>query len=328
MKYSIQPRSARGINAGTKAVKDTSSILNQSGYIPFLVGSNYNGNHLYRAFILLYDLFRLFLKATKEDVYFIQWPYYNYFMPLFYWVVKKKCKRIQLLVHDINSLRPEAHGKWDFVFFRMSELIIVHSNAMKEYLLSNDIPENKIRVLTSFDYLTEDKITAKRTNSNEIVYAGNLKKSHFLKQISVGDFNLVINCYGKKVGGLGKGLMYKNVFAPENVSILEGSWGLVWDGDSLDGCIGEFGDYMKYNAPHKLSLYIVAELPVIIWEQSAMANYVLEKGLGITISSIREIEKKINCISDENYKKIVSNVKVEAENLRSGNHLKKCLLDC
>lgn len=323
MKYSIQPRSAEGINAGTKAVKDVSVILNRKGYMPFFVGSYYNGNHFYRVIILLYDLIRLYFKSKQEDVFFIQWPYYNYFMPLFYLIVKNKCKRIQLLAHDINSLRGEVHGKWDFKFFRMAEMIIVHSESMKSYLVDNGIDSNKIRILTSFDYLTNDIIKFNRKNSNVVVYAGNLKKSTFLTSIP-DDIGITINCYGKaisRINDFSKSIVYKTSFQPEKVSILDGSWGLVWDGLSLDTCVGDFGDYLKYNSPHKLSLYIVSELPLIVWESSALSSYVKEKGLGITISSIKEIKERISIITDEEYDRILRNVKKESEILRSGGHL-------
>ena len=325
MRYSIQPRTAEGINAGTKAVKDVSEILNNEGYRPFYVGSNYNGNHLYRFYILVYDLCRLLIEAKKEDIFFIQWPYYNYLMLFFYLVVKCKCRKIQILAHDINSLRNERHSFWDFKFFRMAQLIIVHSEAMKKYLVQEGIETKVIRILTCFDYLTEDKIEKTRNKSKEIVYAGNLKKSKFLKQIQDKSLNLNINCYGKRCGKLGKGLTYKGSFKPEKVSMLDGGWGLVWDGDSLDGCVGEFGNYLQYNAPHKLSLYIVSELPIIIWNKSAMAEYVEKKGLGFTISSIREIHDKINNISEVEYQNMLIKVKKEAITLRTGGHLKKCL---
>lgn len=325
MKYSIQPRSVEGFHAGTKAVKDVSKILNEENYNPFFVGSNYNGNHLYRLIILVYDLIRLYIKAKKDDVFFIQWPYYNYLMPVFYWVVKKRCRRIQLLAHDINSLRNGFHGSWDFDFFRLSEVIIVHSDTMKDYLKNNGIDNNKIWVLTSFDYLTNDKISVCRKNSAEIAYAGNLRKSTFLHKINTLDSCIKINCYGKKVSNLPSGLNYVCAFSPENVSVLEGAWGLVWDGESLDSCTGTFGDYLKYNAPHKLSLYIVAEMPVIIWKESALAEYVESKGIGILISSIYEIENRIHRISDEDYSQMIQNVRKESQVLRNGGHLRNIL---
>ena len=156
-----------------------------------------------------------------------------------------------------------------------------------------------------------------------VVYAGNLKKSTFLKSIP-DDIGITINCYGRaisRINEFSKSIVYKTSFQPENVSILDGSWGLVWDGLSLDTCVGDFGDYLKYNSPHKLSLYIVSELPLIVWESSALSSYVKEKGIGITISSIKEIKERISIITDEEYDRILRNVKKESEILRSGGHL-------
>lgn len=325
MRYSIQPRSANGINAGTKAVKDASSILNKNGYHPFFVGSNYNGNHIYRLLILIYDLTRFFIKAKKDDVFFIQWPYYNYLMPIFYTIVKTRCKKVQLLAHDINSIRNLSSGKWDLRFLKLAELIIVHSEAMKDYLVGMGVDANKMKILSTFDYLTGDKIVLKRHNSNIIAYAGNLEKSLFLQKLSNKNLSIVINCYGKKHKRLSNDLVYKGSFKPENVSAIEGAWGLVWDGDSMDGCKGVYGNYLKFNSPHKLSLYIVAEIPIIIWKEAALAQYVIEKQIGITISSLDEIYSKISSVDSEKYESFIVNLKKESEELRAGQHLQRCL---
>lgn len=48
------------------------------------------------------------------------------------------------------------------------------------------------------------------------------------------------------------------------IATAEGEYGLVWYGSSLEGGVGPEGEYLQYNAPHKLSLYIRCGLPVII----------------------------------------------------------------
>ena len=55
---------------------------------------------------------------------------------------------------------------------------------------------------------------------------------------------------------------------------MEGNWGLVWDGNSIDTCSGNFGEYLRLNAPFKFSLYLAAKRPVVVWRESAMAEYV------------------------------------------------------
>ena len=43
---------------------------------------------------------------------------------------------------------------------------------------------------------------------------------------------------------------------------------------------GEAGQYVRYNNPHKLSLYLSSGLPVVIWENAAEAEFVKRYGLG------------------------------------------------
>ena len=83
---------------------------------------------------------------------------------------------------------------------------------------------------------------------------------------------------------------YKGAFLPNEIpSKLEGSFGLVWDGDSTDGCNGASGDYIRYNNPHKLSLYISSCLPVIVWSQAAIADFVRQHNIGFCVDKLIDI---------------------------------------
>ena len=54
-------------------------------------------------------------------------------------------------------------------------------------------------------------------------------------------------------------------FLPDELpSALEGSFGLVWDGDSSKTCSGVFGEYLRYNNSHKASLYLASGFPIIV----------------------------------------------------------------
>lgn len=78
---------------------------------------------------------------------------------------------------------------------------------------------------------------------------------------------LQINAYGNHFdqSKAEKALCYKGSFHPDVLpGILEGDFGLVWDGISAQSCIGNTGEYLKYNDPHKTSLYIASGIPVIV----------------------------------------------------------------
>ena len=65
----------------------------------------------------------------------------------------------------------------------------------------------------------------------------------------------------------GRGLSLEDI-------VQEGNLGLIWDGasDSSDEDIG-MKNYTRYNNPHKLSCYMAAGLPVIVWEKSAISKF-------------------------------------------------------
>ena len=116
---------------------------------------------------------------------------------------------------------------------------------------------------------------------------------------------------------------YCGRFTPDNVSYIKGGWGLVWDGDSLETCSGEKGEYLRYNSSHKISLYLAAGIPLVIWDQSSLAKWIKDKNIGICIHNISELEPLIQNTSDDEYKKMVYNVLEISKDIRNGFFLKK-----
>lgn len=329
-KYTIQHRPVKiaAYNAGSKPVNDVCTILSKEGYTPLFYKWIYSNNLFGKIAREMYQ--RIYLSKIKNtlkdgDLVLIQFPFVFKYLKNLYKIIVAKHVIIYVLVHDIDVLRGTGNSNWAKNFPPHPTRIIVHTEQMKQYLVNIGFKGYDIRILTSFDYLTNEEIKNPRKKSKEVVFAGNLAKTPFLENISPANLGLTINCYGKQVDNLASGLIYKSAFKPENVSIIEGSWGLVWDGDSVDSCSGPMGNYQKYNSPHKLSLYIVAHLPIIIWEQAAMAKYVKEKGLGICVSSLKEVAGIIDNMTDEEYNRILENVKRESKSLRNGEHLRMCI---
>lgn len=119
---------------------------------------------------------------------------------------------------------------------------------------------------------------------------------------------------------------YEGTFPPEVLpQYLKGNWGLVWDGDSLDSCIGKYGEYLKYNNPHKVSLYLSSGIPVIVWSGAAIADFVKSTGTGILIDNLGELEKVLDNIDECEYRDIRSNVKQVSYDMRNGEYLRHAL---
>ena len=148
---------------------------------------------------------------------------------------------------------------------------------------------------------------------------------HPLNNITNHPIGVPLFCYGRKNIDFSGDLIYKGFFHSDNVSKIEGSWGLVWDGDSEETCNGVYGEYLKMNSPHKLSLYIVARLPLIVWKESGLTDYVLKRNLGIAINSLRELPNRLKEITEKDYNYFLTCVDKERLDLINGNHLKGCI---
>ena len=109
--------------------------------------------------------------------------------------------------------------------------------------------------------------------------------------------------------------------ADEIPSKLNEGFGLVWDGEGIDGCTGNTGDYLRYNNPHKLSLYLVSGLPVVIWSEAAEAQFVKDNNVGIVVNSIDDFSNAFDELSEQQYYEMVENARKISGKLRNGEYL-------
>lgn len=326
MKYSLEKEKQKYNNAGSKAVRDVTQIIHDLGYVPFVYESISQFKWL-RKLKSLYSIIKLYFILKEEDICFLQWPSRSYLDIFLYYCLSHRCCHLQILIHDLVSIREDKNAEIEMMFLLIAEKLIVHTPAMKNYLSSHGVDENRMMVLYSFDYLISNTKVSDRDMSMNVVFAGNLTKSLFLDKLMGKSLGINLMCYGNSSKDLLPPLVYQGFFDADDVMNIQGSWGLVWDGESVDTCEGLLGKYLKINSPHKVSLYIVSRLPIIIWKESALANYVQDKGLGFVISSLSEIPQMINKISVFEYNQFLLNIDKERYALIKGEHLRRCLKD-
>ena len=68
-------------------------------------------------------------------------------------------------------------------------------------------------------------------------------------------------------------------------------------------------------------------IPVIVWKESAEAEFVAREGLGIAVSSLKELPDRISAISDEEYGHMLDRCRAQGEILRQGGMLKKRVME-
>lgn len=213
-------------------------------------------------------------------------------------------------MHDINSVREkgELSGFENKVLSNFDE-IIVHTPEMQTYFEQRLRPGIKYHYLGCFPYIAVPDKEARQL-SKQVCFAGNIDKSVFFSDFVFENKDLDLIVYGScsSNNAMRNKYEYKGVFKPDIIGHLEGSWGLIWDGDSTETCSGTWGSYLKIIAPHKFSLYVLAGLPLIVWKDSAMAKLVEMKNIGITVTSLSEISARISAVSDNDYKEYCANI--------------------
>lgn len=344
-KYCVVENGLLEQHAGSKARRDVADILLRLGWEacpvhPIKVRVNVSYMERIRmALVFAKDWRRVEKKLHTGDELMIQYPldmYPKVAMLALRQIqkLKKKNVRIGILIHDLESLRNQnpEEKRWyqgaEEKFLSQADYIIAHNEKMIAYLKSCGLKQ-PLYSLGLFDYLVEEASAPKAEEENEgIVIAGNLSQEKAGYVYGLGKVNAPFRLYGPNIckERLGANMEYMGSFPPDQLpELLKGKFGLVWDGNSIHGCQGEFGEYVKYNNPHKASLYLACGLPVIVWKEAAVADFVKNHQVGIAVDSLDELPAKLADMTKEEYRILKANVFRVAKRLRSGDMLKETM---
>lgn len=317
-------------NASSKARVDCDNILRRMGYRPRIM--RVSESHFLYNLLRFYNVLMLPFRLIKAKRVLLQYPYYSYVRLGKYFYKYMFCMysgKIECLIHDIIWYR-DGKGIEPTLGYLLSlcDSIIVHTPKMKDLLVEQfSISPHKIQILYLFDYLSDVKPIQLKTIDNTIIFAGNLSKSLFLSRLNELPNTLKFHIYGAYSENVKEtdNCVYKGKFSPDDIAAIEGSWGLVWDGDQLETCHGGMGEYLRINSSHKISLYIAACKPVIIWAESSLSEFIETNKLGISVSSLFDIEERITNLTEDEKIDIMNNVYQYSCKLRKGEMLFNCM---
>lgn len=327
MKYFLKETYEKANHAGPKARMDAEKIMLDSGYLEYFLKESQNHNSL-----------------TKDDVIILQFPllWQSLKKQIRMKFLKKRNFKVYLLIHDIESLRNKKNKsfsdfKYSIIHFLQNKTvlervdgIIAHNDKMKSELVKMGINKEKIFSLEIFDYLIPNFNEDKNYDKDKILLAGNfdIRKTKYARNLpEMPEFEIYgINFESEN---LPNNVHYKGAFTPDELpNHLQGGFGLVWDGDSSHTCSGMYGEYLKINNPHKASLYLASGFPIIVWKQSALADFVKRNDCGIIIDSLFEIAGALGNMDEENYRQLIENSRKIGEKIRRGHYLKTALEEC
>ena len=327
MNYFLKEFYAEAKHAGSKARLDAEKIMLDNDYREFYLTESQKN-----------------IPLTKDDIIILQFP-------LLWQSLKKQIRmkflqkrnfKAYLLIHDIESLRNKkirsfSDFKYAIIHFLQNKTvlervdgIIAHNDNMKSELVKMGINKDRIVSLEIFDYLIPNFNEDKNYDKDKILLAGNfdIRKTRYARNLpEKPEFEIYgINFEPEH---LPNNVHYKGAFTPDELpNHLQGGFGLVWDGDSAHTCSGMYGEYLKVNNPHKASLYLASGFPIIVWKQSALADFVRKNNCGIIVNSLCEIAETLQSISEDEYQELIKNSKRIGRKIRQGHYLKTALEKC
>ena len=350
--YIYVDRSGQKNTASMKASSDISELCRRAGFTRLFLyrapgTAGFSVKQIRAGLMFLFHWLVILIRLPRNAVVIYQHPTFGSRLTAKLIVLLKRWKHCRFIcvIHDLDSLRGgvrkvSSRKKRDYQFMdttllRCFDCLICHNTQMKQYLINQGFDPKKLVTLEIFDYLTDEvpeKSGKGEVPSIAIAGALNPTKSGYLYRIinekKEQNPHLQINLYGSYYEE-DKGsnhMYYKGSFPPEKLpKVLEGDFGLVWDGQSIQTCAGNTGEYLRYNNPHKMSLYLAAGMPVIIWEEAAEADFIVKTGTGITVKDLRNLENVIEQMDEEQYESMAHNAKKIGKNLRKGRYFYRAL---
>ena len=322
-------------SAGSKAKQDYEDILTSMGAVNLGMTRTHHSNKILTFILNLMGVVRSCLSLRQGDMLVLQYPVKKYFTLLCH-AAKHRGATTVALIHDLGSFRrKKLTVEQEIARLGKVDHVIATNATMAEWLKQQGL-NKPILALGLHDYLSSAPLPEINNHRNpgpwRIAYAGTLRsrKNSFIQSYAAIIEGYELHVFGKEskedpipdsTHVIKHGFVEPDEFMTSNGC----DFGLVWDGDSIDCCSGPFGEYLKYNTPHKLSLYLRAGLPVIVWSQSAVAPLITSLGIGITIDSLKDLCEKINSLDDHQITSLQSTVDKVADDIANGRFLKTAL---
>lgn len=234
-----------------------------------------------------------------------------------------------VLVHDLESLRRAEYAAREQHVLKSYDVVVVHTEAMAAHL-QRSLPRTTTVVLGCFDYLVpEPPALAPLTDRPSALHVvGRLGPDKAAYLYALDALALPVRAYGHGcvVERLPAGVSWQGVLDMDRPSLpARDGFGVMWDGTSAKGLQGSMGTYLRYNSPHKFSMYMALGLPVIVPNGAALSALVEREGLGLVCGSIAEAAVAAAALPADRWRAMGAAVERLRERLLSGGQTRDAL---
>jgi hypothetical protein len=292
------------------------SIFDEKGFVPV----KYPGNYISRFFTLI----RLPFILNKETIIFFIHPLYSVTSRMILSIARLKRSSVVCIISDLNGLRDENISlDKEINYLKDIKYFVFHNNKMRSLIEARTGKKVSVNIQL-FDLLFAPP-AVQRINSNEVVFAGNTSKCPFLKDLDKIQ-NIKWMVYSSSKIPAASNVKHVMLFDDiQDRAMLMGSYGLIWEGDSVENITGLQGKYLEWVTPLKLSNYLLNGLPVITHVHAAIADLVNREKIGFCVSSLFEIEGKIRDIDEDQYQQMQENARKFSGKISRGHYMSEAI---
>ena len=233
-------------------------------------------------------------------------------------MLKRLSVRTIGLIHDADVIRFGGDATEAVKLYNQYDSLLVPSRALIKVI---EEKAGNLKITTPiitypfWYYPVETKRTA--TFKPTVSFAGNLTKSK--ARFIYEDDSSIYTIYGQSNDmRITSRPNYKGAFNRNKLYSKLKGFGLVWDGSVEPSTENNYTNYTQYNQSYKASLYLARGLPLIVWKDDMIAPFVKERGIGIVLPNLLNINTVVSVISEQTYNEMVANVKPLQEQIISG----------
>ncbi len=230
-------------------------------------------------------------------------------------------KKTILFVHRVLSEDDMENG--EVSLFNKFSVLIVHTVRMKNWLEQAGVT-TPIVVLNLFDYISNKDIGLGQHYGVSVVCSKDEVYPEYLYDTLNENEKVSFQLFGRSLDV--SRLFYTNyvlesdVVGTNIIDQITGKFGLVWFGDYMDESTDMYGFENRTYVPYVLSLYIAAEVPVIVWSKGVLADIVTNLGIGLVIDDLYQLTNELSLVTDEEYLEYKENVARLGQKVRIGEY--------
>jgi hypothetical protein len=202
------------------------------------------------------------------------------------------------------------------------DAIISHSDAMTARIKATGDFSQPFISLDMFDYRHGIRVPDSQRFEKKVIYAGDLQKINQILDEPLA-FNLEVLSPNAPETANPK-VVYGGFYDQENVPIaMQGGFGLVWSAEDTPTFYAR--SYSLINNPFKASMYLSANLPIIVQDDVPLAKVVKEHHLGLVVGSFTDLNEQLEQLTEAECAEFASGAAKVGKLIRQGFFTKRAV---